>query len=518
MSYRLIAALGLPIPKVYHIEECGYSTTGGAGADGAAAAIGEFAFVYILLANCPYCCATIPPMRCLAFFLALSVAAAAQTKPAVHHPDRSTFAAHPYMGWSSWSFIRGRPTEEKIEAEANALIAAGLPRLGYRYINIDSGWSDGFDDHGIPKPDLERFPDGMAGMAAWLHARGLCLGIYMGPGISPKLYAANPEIEGTRVHIDPITDKNLPGATHRGVYKIVYANPAARAYIQSIVDRFASWKVDFVKLDFVGPGGGNLPADNREDIHQWHEAILRSGRPIWLELSNYLSVDQAAFWRANANGWRIDDDIECYACGRSADPAIKGNLTEWARVVLRFRDVRGWIPYTAPGGWPDLDSLELGNGNKDGLTPDERQSMFILWSISCAPLFLGTDLTHLDPGDLKLIANRELIEVDQRGIPARPLDIQSLRRRGADGQYLREAWMTLYSDGSAVLALFNLGPDTAEIKFDWREVDALRDTHFAAHPPTLTDLISKEQIASSDGIDVTLASHASRVFRLTPAK
>jgi alpha-galactosidase len=430
----------------------------------------------------------------------------------------SSFATRPYMGWSSWSFLRGHPTEETIKAQAKALIANKLLGLGYRYINIDSGWSDGYDEHGIPKPNLARFPDGMAGMAAWLHARGLRLGIYMGPGVSPSLYAANPLIAGTHIHIDEITNKNFPGSTHRGSYKIDYTRPGARAYIQSIVDQFARWKIDFVKLDFVGPGGGNLPADNREDIHQWHLAILNSGRPIWLELSNWLSIDQAKFWRANANGWRIDDDIECYRCGHSNDLAIKHNLTEWPHVLLRFDQVRQWISYAGAGGWNDFDSLELGNSDLDGITPDERQTMMILWSMECAPLYLGTDLTHMDPNDLKLITNRNLIAIDQRGIPARPLDIQSLRRRSPDGHHLAEAWMTHYPDGSAVLALFNFGPGATTIKFDWREVDALRDTHFTAHAPTLIDLISNQQIPASEGIEITLASHASRIFRLTRAK
>jgi hypothetical protein len=264
----------------------------------------------------------------------------------------------------------------------------------------------------------------------------------------------------------------------------------------------------------VGPGGGNLPADNREEIRQWHAAIQRSGYPIWLELSNWLSIDQAPLWRANANGWRIENDIECYACGRSTDPAVKRKLTDWStRVVDRFEDVHEWYRYAKPGGWNDLDSLELGNGDNDGITPSERQSMFILWAISCAPLYLGADLTHLDPGDLKLISNRDIIAVDQRGIAATPLDIQSLRKNPG------QAWINLYPDGSAILSLFNLGPDPATIKFDWREIDALRDTHYAAHPPRLTDLISKEQIAPSvAGIDLTIGSHGSRIFRLTPAK
>jgi len=413
------------------------------------------------------------------------------------------------MGWSSWSFLKGKVSEEAVKAQVDALVAAGLEDAGYRYINLDAGWSDGWDEHGVPKPNLTKFPEGMDGFGAYLHGRGLKFGVYLLPGIEPKLYDANPVIAGTTAHIQEIVVPGLPGSTHKGTYKIDFSKRAAKAYVNSVVEQFALWKVDFVKFDFVGPGGGNLPADNREELKAWHAAIVRSGRPIWLELSNYLSIEQAELWRATANGWRIENDVECYACGRSTDPAVKGNLTAWSRVVSRFSDVPQWIPYAKPGGWNDLDSLDIGNGEKDGITPAERQSVFTLWAIECAPLYLGSDLTHLDADDLKIITNRDLIAIDQAGIPARPLDIQQIRGKTV------QAWMTVEKDGTAVLALFNLGAETAEVKFDWREVDALRDTHFAEHAPVMVDLISKDEVAASaDGVDVTLESHASQVFRL----
>ena len=354
----------------------------------------------------------------IALALFLPLAAPAQTPSA-------KFAQKPYMGWSTWSFLRGKPTEEKVKAQVDALFAAHLPDYGYRYINLDAGWTDGYDDHGVPKPNLTTFPSGMDGFGQYLHSRGLLFGIYLNPGVDQKLYDLNPIIEGTTAHIHDITDTTQPGSTHKGSYRIDFTKPAARAYINSIVQQLARWKVDFVKLDFVGPGGGNLPADNREELRQWHAAIQRSKRPIWLELSNWLSIDQAPLWRATSNGWRIENDIECYPCGRSTDPAIKGNLTIWSKVSERFADVRPWIRYAGPagnggeGGWNDFDSLELGNGDKDGITPAERQTMFTLWAISCAPLYLGTDLTHMDPADLTIITNRNLIAINQAGIPAR---------------------------------------------------------------------------------------------------
>jgi hypothetical protein len=325
-------------------------------------------------------------------------------------------------------------------------------------------------------------------------------------------------IAGTAAHIADITDISQPGSTRRKSYRIDFTKAAAAAYIRSQVKQFDAWGVDFIKFDFVGPGGGNVPADDREELRQWHAAIARSPRPIWLELSNFLSIDQAPLWRATANGWRIENDIECYGCDKATD-ASKGNLTQWTKVVGRFSDVVPWISYAGPGGksgggWNDLDTMELGNGDKDGLTPAERQSMFTLWAISCAPLYLGSDLTRMDPADLTLISNKEIIAIDQAGIPARPLDIQHLRNKP------QQAWLIPYPNGSVVLAIFNLAPEATQVTVSWREIDALRNTHLAdgSVPPRLRDLITAADMAGeAGGLTVHLDSHASRVFRVQPS-
>jgi hypothetical protein len=45
-----------------------------------------------------------------------------------------------------------------------------------------------------------------------------------------------------------------------------------------------------------------------------------------------------------------------------------------------------------------------------------------------------------------------------------------------------------------VIAVFNLGADAPDVSVAWREVDALRDTHFAESGAlVLRDLISGEQ-------------------------
>src|SRR5947209_84851 len=105
-------------------------------------------------------------------FLAVALAVPASVQ-AQSKPTHENFADKPYMGWSSWSLIRGKPTAEKIKAQADALVANHLDQLGYVYVNIDDGWTRSFDEHGIPAPDLNAFPGGMEEMARYMHAHGL---------------------------------------------------------------------------------------------------------------------------------------------------------------------------------------------------------------------------------------------------------------------------------------------------------------------------------------------------------
>ena len=78
-------------------------------------------------------------MRQTLCFLAASLALAEVLLPAPRAvAAENGVGEKPYMGWDSWSFFRGKPTEAKIKAQADAM-AAKLKPFGYVYINIDSG-------------------------------------------------------------------------------------------------------------------------------------------------------------------------------------------------------------------------------------------------------------------------------------------------------------------------------------------------------------------------------------------
>lgn len=54
--------------------------------------------------------------------------------------------------------------------------------MGYRYVVLDDCWSDGRDDDGFIKTDMERFPSGMRAVADEIHNLGLLYGMYSSAG------------------------------------------------------------------------------------------------------------------------------------------------------------------------------------------------------------------------------------------------------------------------------------------------------------------------------------------------
>src|SRR6201998_308340 len=284
----------------------------------------------------------------------------------------------PYLGWSTFSeqtINSGFLTQTNIAAQSDALAASGLQAHGFQYINIDSGWQGSFDANGRPTPNTTTFPD-IKALVDHIHQNGQKAGIYWIPGVEYPAVVANSPILGTAYHIQdilvvPYTAGNAFGGpgTSPYHYKIDFTKPGAQEYMNSVVALFASWGIDFIKLDGVTPGSDSydLSIDNRLDVAAWSKAIAVSGRPIWLTVSWALDQDYLGVWQQYANARRIDQDVECEGgCG---------TLTDWPRIYERFRDLPGWENASGPAvGWNDLDSLHIRDGALDGLTHDEKHS------------------------------------------------------------------------------------------------------------------------------------------------
>jgi hypothetical protein len=365
--------------------------------------------------------------------------------------DDNGVGAKPALGWSSWSFIRRDPTAQNIEAQAKALKDSGLAKNGFVYANVDDFWYEcpgsqgpNVDGYGRWVTDPTKFPakgseNGIQVVADYVHSLGLKFGLYVTPGISKQAVAQNTAIEGTPYHADDIAT-TTPESNYNcgGMVGIDYSKPGAQQFINSWANQFASWGVDYVKIDGVG-------TPDAQDVQAWSDALKQTGRPVHLELSNSLDINNAATWAKYSNGWRTGGDIECY-CGANGSSYP---LTSWSSISSRFDQVADWAPYGGPGAFNDYDSLEVGNGADDGLTLDERKTQMSLWSLASSPLILGTDLTNLDQTDLSLLTNKDVIAVDQDAIDAKRISSTSTDQVFAKTE----------KNGDVIVGLFNTGSD-----------------------------------------------------------
>ncbi|MCU1686849.1 MAG: glycoside hydrolase clan [Amycolatopsis sp.] len=432
--------------------------------------------------------------------LGLALVSSATTAQA----EDTGLGAKPVLGWSSWSFVRKDPTAAVIEAQADAMVSSGLKKIGYQYVNLDDFWyqcpgSQGpnVDAYGRWVIDAAKFPSsgsktGIQAVADHIHSDGLKFGTYVTPGISAQAVAQNTPIEGTSYHAKDIALPNVSEANYNcgGMVGIDYSKPGAQAFVDSWAKQFASWGVDYLKIDGVG-------SSDIGDVKAWSNALHGTGRPIHLELSNSLNIADAATWEQYSNGWRTGGDVECYCGANNASFP----LTNYGSVAGRFDQVAAWQPYGGHGGFNDYDSLEVGNGANDGLTLDERKTQFSLWALAASPLFLGTDLTHLDPTDLGLLKNTDVLNVDQDAINAKRLS-----KTGT-----AQVFAKTERNGDAVVGLFNTGDAPAAVS---TTASALGLP--AGRDYQLEDLWTHKSVESQGGIGATVPPHGVLLYRVTP--
>jgi hypothetical protein len=463
---------------------------------------------------------SVMPTRALRAMVVVALTAGVATAVPAAQADSTTTpaaaptAAKPYMGWSSWSMQSSKYpglnpdgdysylTEANVLKQTDAL-ASKLKKYGYDHVNIDAGWwmdkswKTGFDQYGRQTPDPVRFPHGMKSVADHIHSKGLKAGIYLPVGLEKGAYGdgKTPIWNAAGCTTADIVYSDL--RTTNGwdnAYKLDFDKPCAQKYIDSQAQQFADWGYDFLKLDGVGPGsfksGDNY--NNVADVAAWNKAIATAGRPIHLELSWSLDIGHAADWKKYSNGWRIDTDVECYC----------NTLVTWENSVNdRWDDAPAWSNKAGPGGWNDLDAIDVGNGEMDGLTKAERQSYMTLWAINKSPLFTGDDLTKLDSYGVSLLTNKEVIAVDQNDSPvARPITPVGDQ----------QVWGTKNADGSYTVALFNLGDSPASVSADWASFGFTGNA-------TVRDLWNKANLGTyKNKITEALPAHGSRLFTVKP--
>ena len=437
--------------------------------------------------------------------------------PALSHAQM--LASAPPMGWNSWDAYG--LTINEAQFKANAAVLAGLRQDGWQYAVIDEGWYMAnpsghsvtqkqylWDKNGLLIPASDRFPSAADGagfkpLADWVHAQGLKFGIHIVRGIPRQVVAANLPIAGTNYTAAEAADTTSPCPWDQGNWG-VKDNAAGQAYYDSMLKMYASWGLDFIKVDCIS----DRPYRPTE-IRQIAEAIRKTGRPIVLSLSpGPTALENAAAVAQYAQLWRIADDH--WDVWQAHHQPGHGEFPFGIRDA--FDRLAAWSPYAGPGHWPDQDMLPFGwlgpnpgwgQARQSRETHDEEQTEFTLWAFARSPLILGTNLTRLDAFTRSLITKKELIAINQTAAESHPVkDLPS-------GFEQARVWEASVGTDKAVqyFALFNLSDKTATLRFAWKQLGAKGIQH--AH-----NLWDGRRIASTGTVTVTLPAHGSTVYRV----
>ena len=358
------------------------------------------------------------------FFSMSNVEVQAQSDKKFHD-----WAATPPMGWNSWDCYGPTVTEAEVKANADYM-AKYLKPYGWDYIVVDIRWYVGndkahgynekdpdyvLDQYGRFLPAVNRFPSAAGGkgfkpLADYLHKKGLKFGIHIMRGIPVIAVKQNLPIKGTNVTARDIYSDKDQCSWLRDMYTVVPGKPGAQEYYNSLFELYASWGLDFVKIDDL-----SSPIYFEEEINMIRKAIDRTGRKIVLSTSpGETPIAHADHVQKNANMWRTVGDF----------------WDSWQQLKEHFEVFERWNKWRSYGAYPDGDMLpmgkigiraERGNPRMTNFTPDEQYTLMTLWSIFKSPLMFGGNLPDNDPFTLSLLTNKKVLKVLNESINNKPI-------------------------------------------------------------------------------------------------
>ena len=457
-----------------------------------------------------------PPLITLAFLVSASVAMMAQSvRPQLPFYN---FAPTPPMGWNSYDAFGDTVTEAEVLANAR-YVKENLLSHGWNYIVVDFRWYDPdppgndfllnklrtgarlpADSFGRLLPAANRFPssangEGFKPLADKLHKMGLKFGVHYMRGIPQQAVRSGTPIADSKFTAADAGDPSRPGEWCPDMFA-VRNNPAGQAWYDSLFKLFASWGVDFVKVDDISP---NYRTAESEMIRR---AIDKSGRAIVYSISaGPPAQSDAENVVTHVNMWRISSDF----------------WDRWSSLNHQFDLMYPWHDFIGPGHYADADMIPFGHiairskaGGDDRVSRfshDEQIMLMSFWCLAPSPLMLGGNLPDNTPWDLGLITNDEVLALDQDPLvkPATRAHQQGPPNAGA------EVWVRELKDGNRAAGLFNRTENATEVTLNWNEA-SLSGKWIAR------DLWQHKNLGSFDRkLTLQVPAHGALLLKLTPA-
>lgn len=436
------------------------------------------------------------------------------------YAQKTVPAQSPPMGWNSYNCFGSAVHENEVKDNA-AYMAKYLKPYGWNYVVVDFLWSydnppgsnignpyqknlqDGsfipwlsMDKWGRLLPQPDKFPSafgghGFAPLSAYIHKLGLKFGIHVMRGIPRQaVWAKSPVFGAGGITADMIADTGSKCDWLNHMYGLNMDKPGAQAYLNSLLKLYASWGVDFIKVDDIAR------PYHKKEIEGYRTAIKLCRRPIVLSISpGETPLSDSAHVSKNAGMWRMADDF----------------WDNWKEILHMFNYAKSWEGVGRMGHWPDCDMLQIGKLAKRGPVGTERYSRFTddelythmtFWCIFNSPLMIGGNLPENRLIERKLLTNAEVLAVDQQGVD--PLQL-----------YKNDDSMVWYAhvphSRDIYVALFNISDIEHEVSIDFSSLGLkgkimVRDLWEKQNKGPYKNTFSK-----------AINKHGAQLLRLTPS-
>lgn len=423
------------------------------------------------------------------------------------------FIKKPPMGWNSWDCYGAGVTEDELLGNAE-FMRDRLKQYGYQYVVCDIQWYESaakgnvynnfadlcMDEYSRLIPAVNRFPSSANGagfkpIADKIHSMGLKFGIHIMRGIPRQAVHRNTRIYGTTARARDIASQFSLCPWNTDMYGVDTEKRGAEEYYDSLFKLYASWGVDFVKVDDIANTefSPQNPYSAEKEIEMIRAAIDRSGRDMVLSLSpGPAPLNKVEHLSENANMWRISGDF----------------WDRWDKLLNMFSLCEKWYPYVKDGSFPDCDILPLGKlcidgsymgdmGRDSGFTKEEQKTMMTLWAVFRSPLFFGGELRLTDDYTLSLVTNPEVINVNQNS--EKPLFVYN---KGGIA-----VWQTKIENCTEV-AVFNLSDEEKHYKLSFSDLGI-------ENVRAVRDLWARKDIPKCENdVAVSLKPHSSEFFEI----
>ena len=419
-----------------------------------------------------------------------------------------TLALTPPMGWNSYDAFGDNVVESEVLANAR-YVAEKMHPVGWDTVVVDYCWSDpgahdnnrnaranaplAADQFGRLLPAPNRFPSAVDGagfkpLADAVHALGLKFGIHIMRGIPRNAVNANLPIADSNSTAAEAANTNDKCGWCPDMFG-VNSNAAGQAWYDSCARLWASWNVDYIKVDDL-----SRPYHTAE-VEMVRRAIDRSGRSIVFSTSpGETPVADAAHVMAHANLWRVSDDF----------------WDNWKSLEHEFTLASRWNGFAGPGHWPDADMLpvghlsvahrSVGSDRFTHLTREEQLTHLTFWSLLPSPLMVGANLPDNDDWTTALLTNPEVLAVNQdsAGKAAQRIAVPNL---GAD------LWLRELASGAHAAGLFNRTTQLIKVEFAWKQIG------LSAHPH-VRDLWLRKDLGRSKTFSAGIPPHGCMLLRV----